>query len=687
MLNVNFLPYNDHPGIRRFLDARTEDDMEPMAQHALASHPFPDQNGSASLLEICAGLGMREHFSFLLQQILHLEGPEKATVLWASFRQAKANGNNDIANTLLEFVEVFDKAEAARHERDEDDEDELQGNYTSTVRPYAERALVALQRKEREFKDNHLNADAVFDIDRSEAPFYHVALRHLIRTNEREWDGAITLLLSLPSLAMRVHRPFAVGGESNELLRVAMARGNRAAAAALLAVPEVFDLANQANFYEEHQAQENPVNLREMAANSESSMGAFNQRDLQVADGVVTHYRDKMNRLGGTGVGFETFKTAVEEIYRLNPAQVSIGGRLTNLPLKRLDFDNMPMSGSERTAALQAYYKHPVHTTFRFLSRPNPWVSPYSPYKDYDLTSYKADMAYYWMAVSDPNMPESDGYTREGRMDIFIKQIALIGRAHNWDETRPKVDTLGKAVYKNGIRVQEEYDDGGADKPSCYSGMKRRFFTAVQGHPLFSGFSAEVLRQEIYQMIRSHFTQQLKDIPEEKRTEISAALNAMILELEPASDALVALNISESEVRTWLNQMHLKYPKLQEKPEMLSIVRNTFKLGKGECHLSKFCDSHKLTAFLGDEAQIYGWPESPPENHSNFFFALQCLAGCASVVGLALIVAGLITSQLVMTAGGAGVVVLGGIAMAKLGLFSRKAPEDEIPDYDVRYGL
>jgi len=40
-----------------------------------------------------------------------------------------------------------------------------------------------------------------------------------------------------------------------------------------------------------------------------------------------------------------------------------------------------------------------------------------------------------------------------------------------------------------------------------------------------------------------------------------------------------------------------------------------------------------------------------------------------------------------MTAGGAGVVVLGGIAMAKLGLFSRKAPEDEIPDYDVRYGL
>ena len=683
MLNVNFLPYNDTPQIRRFLDANREDGMEPMAHHALT--PFQFQEGSAYLLEICAGLGLREHFSFLLQQILDIESPLKSTVLWAAFKQAKANDHNDIASTLLECVDVLNLAEAAGHEDDED-EDEVQVNYASTIERYIERSLASLQRREREFRRNS-HDDTAFDIDRSEAPFYYVILRNLIRTNERKWDRTISQLLSMPSLAMRAHRPYLANGNENELLRIAMVGRNRDAAAALLAVPEVYDLASGANFYEAQQPVENPVDLRALAVDSESSMRALNGRDVEVAEGVFAHYRAKMDRLGGINAGFNAFNRDVENLYTENPAQVSISGIMRNLPLRKRDFDNMDMSGSERADALRAYYTHPVHTTFRFLSRPNPWVSPYSPYRDYNLTSYKADLAYYWMAVSDPDMPDSDGYNRESRMDIFIRQMALIGRAHNWDNTRPKVDSFGKQVYKNRVLVQEEYDDLEPDKPSCFSGMKRRFFTSVQGHPLFSGLNAEVLKQELYQMIRDHFAHQLKDITEERRAEISAGLNAMVIELEAPTDVMIRLNISDRAQRTWREQMYQKYPKLRENLVMEAIITNTFKLNKGECHLSKFCDSHKITAFLGGDAEVFGVTEYPSENHTNYFFAMQCLAGCASAIGLALIVAGLVASQMVMTAGGAGVVVLGGIAMAKLGLFSRKAPEDELNDYDLGYGV
>ena len=69
---------------------------------------------------------------------------------------------------------------------------------------------------------------------------------------------------------------------------------------------------------------------------------------------------------------------------------------------------------------------------------------------------YKPLIALLYLAASDKEIEATEGFTPEGRLDAFIKELALLGRAHNWDSTRINPQT----------GEEEEYDDLEGDKPS-----------------------------------------------------------------------------------------------------------------------------------------------------------------------------------------------------------------------------
>ncbi len=59
---------------------------------------------------------------------------------------------------------------------------------------------------------------------------------------------------------------------------------------------------------------------------------------------------------------------------------------------------------------------------------------------------------------------------------------------------------------------QEEYDDLEGDRPSCYSGVKRRLFQSVIGHPLLKIITSDDMKQEVRDFALTHFKQKIAQL-------------------------------------------------------------------------------------------------------------------------------------------------------------------------------
>ena len=158
----------------------------------------------------------------------------------------------------------------------------------------------------------------------------------------------------------------------------------------------------------------------------------------------------------------------------------------------------------------------------RYLSKPNPWMAANAAYVSggegtqswSTFEEYKPLITMLWLAAkdtsSDITVAPTDGYTVETRIDRFIDEIAHLGRAHNWDDERYKMDAQGNLlVDENNNPVMEEYDDAQGDKPSCYSGVKRRLFKSVLGHPLLKMLTKDDIKQELRDEVRDYFKQHI----------------------------------------------------------------------------------------------------------------------------------------------------------------------------------
>lgn len=104
----------------------------------------------------------------------------------------------------------------------------------------------------------------------------------------------------------------------------------------------------------------------------------------------------------------------------------------------------------------------------------------------------------------------------------------------------------------------EEYDDLQGDRPSCYSGTKRRLFQSVIAHSLLNILSAEEIKQEIREFALAHFKRIIAEL--NNKNKLRSAFELYVGEVDDESaKPLSCLNISPQEQDQFLVYLHQKY--------------------------------------------------------------------------------------------------------------------------------
>ncbi|QDQ40416.1 hypothetical protein E3226_008465 [Legionella geestiana] len=428
--------------------------------------------------------------------------------------------------------------------------------YGHHVRPYAEARLQEWQEASEAFAAS--NPNGVFTLNATDARLAFYVARHLIRENTEEALEHLRFLMRIPGVAVLAHRAV-TPNETNELLRLALATENEAAAAILLTLAPVRILAEENQFYV-HEMQ-GGLDLRALAEDRESSMRVLTKTEQKRIRRIHAHYGEVLQFTGAENL-LEILRERLRERCLDHPACITVNDTTIHLPLTWNEFLEMPLEQDAREAALKAYHAHPAHTALRWLLRPNPWMAENAAYVEGNpalhtgystFENYHTLIGLLWLAASDENTPATDGHTLEGRIEHFIRELALIGRAHNWDRTRP-------VQRADGTEAREEYDNvKEGDMPSCYSGVNRRLFQSVIGHPFMHPFGNDILEAELRDFARSHFLQQLTA---DKRAHLLDAEEA-IANLEPLTgdqlEAMESLNISEEKGRAFIDSLQKKY--------------------------------------------------------------------------------------------------------------------------------
>ncbi|KTD60392.1 hypothetical protein Lsai_0142 [Legionella sainthelensi] len=162
----------------------------------------------------------------------------------------------------------------------------------------------------------------------------------------------------------------------------------------------------------------------------------------------------------------------------------------------------------------------------------------------------------------------TDEHTFATRFEHFIDELAHIRRAHNWDQSR-RTDN-GKL---------EQYDDLEGDRPSCFSGVKRRLFQSVFGHPLLKLVTEDVIKAEINEFLVTHFK---KTINPNNCIIIKKAWDKGIegeLLSEEDMKAIQILNVSLDQQKAFKNYLSPKYGfSFAVSLNFINLVDKTFEL-------------------------------------------------------------------------------------------------------------
>lgn len=214
--------------------------------------------------------------------------------------------------------------------------------------------------------------------------------------------------------------------------------------------------------------------MRARASDSENSMGSKSNGQKRLLHALLSRYENKLK--DGIDVILIEIKAYLECEYEKAPA---LDSNKNPLPLE--------YRGNYTTEELVAYYKNPIHTAYRYLMKPNPWIGTDSVYDTRVeggraaniLNSHKQIMACIWLAITDQGVNLDDGFTISGNQNIFAENLAHFGRAHNWDYKR-------RIILSDGTAAEEFYDDLEGDKPTCGAGVEIRLIEAPYGHPYLS---------------------------------------------------------------------------------------------------------------------------------------------------------------------------------------------------------
>ncbi len=461
-----------------------------------------------------------------------------------AFELAVQNGHLAVIERLLNFPEVFANAEMRGRQ------------FSRHIQDFMNPRLASLAQEIHTFQATHPND--IFDItDSMQTKLYFYMMKHLIRQGTPESLNQLNLLLSIPAVKALAHQAVNPYLSPNELLRLAISLNHREAVQVLLNIPAVQQLAQRNHFY---QRPTHRLDIEVGTHDRESSMHALTQGEKSSLERVQNLYQPDIDARGVPDIMGE-LKTLLAQRYNAHPATVTTGdGRVISLPL---DFDKFQalaktLSADTRERALQSYYQHPDHTALRYLSKPNPWMSNHAQYVNGNhqegawstFDEYESLISLLYLAAKDESTPAINGYTIETRIENFIKELSLIGRAHNWDASR-----INPATGRS-----EEYDDLQGDKPSCYSGVYRRLFQSVQGHPLLTLLTKDIILQEVRDVVRDHFIHCIND---NNCVGLHKAWEAIIDGEEADPSMLLKLNFSEEKqtelIQSISQKLHDKY--------------------------------------------------------------------------------------------------------------------------------
>lgn len=291
-------------------------------------------------------------------------------------------------------------------------------------------------------------------------------------------------------------------------------------------------------------------------------------------------------------------KGDLEEFYNEHSATITLdNGSLLKLPFEFCKFQLLNLNIAEKTRANIAYYQNIYHTAFRYLSKPNYWMSTNASYvyiSDYTnerwstFEDYKPIICMLYIAAKDKNYPAIDGHTIQSRVENFIKELALIGRAHNWDKTR----------IKNG--VEEEYDDLEGDKPSCFSGVKRRLFQSVLGHALLKFLKTDDIKQELRNFMHEHFAEKITD----KNRYILKNAWDNLCESSEYDPCFQELDVSLIEQNEFIKNLQRKYKnQFIEEPSFLKLIQDSFFINKSfPYHVVRFAGETDIEYLLNNHS-------------------------------------------------------------------------------------
>ncbi len=514
--------------------------------------------------------------------------------------------NTEIRKKLLPFLPVFIHAESHDSE------------YRNDVRPFVDQQLILLHQKMSTFE--YQNPHGVFDLPSEEATFAFYMLRHLIRRNDRNLEDNIRFLLNIPAVKALVHQEV-TPGRPNELFELAMTTNNQQAVSLLLTIPEINRIAREQNYYRNDRQNyrnngenyrnngENDLDIAALARDAESSMQALSQDEAQRLDAVIQRYKPQLKE--GTDKIMARLRKQLAQRYQAHPATLVINHREIKLPLDWEDFQDMKLElkftteDSER--ALKAYYQNKDHTALRYLSKPNHWMHTHASYVNREPNSqnqwstfpeYENLVSVLFLATQDPDKTLlCDDHTVATRMDHFVDELAHIGRAHNWDERRIKKNQHGKISYdKRGQTIYEYYDRLDGDKPSCYSGVKRRLFQAVQGHMLLKTLSLDMVKLELREFIRNYYAEQIND---SNRMRLKEAWENTVNNTQ-MDDRLHELDIPKQKQQAFIQYMNQKYPKYFPNDPVFNLcIQNQFRLDDTcQAHAIRFYEDADLGTLL-----------------------------------------------------------------------------------------
>lgn len=364
----------------------------------------------------------------------------------------------------------------------------------------------------------------------------------------------------------------------NLLIRLALKMDEELIIEHLLSIPEVKTLAEQNQFYRQEQS----INI-----GNESSMknlSFFEELELKE---LAEHYHSMISVIGSTSL-FEALKLKLAEEYEKNPAKLSYKRRQITLPLTYENFEGLNLPSGLKTMALEAYYKHQVHTALRFLSQPNDWIHPDM---DEDLiefdengeasaaiTPFIPEIALLYFAATDEAMKPTEDFTLESRWQNFYIQLALAGRSHNCEQ-EVEIERGDGTTY-----IAEE-DDLEPDKPTCARGVRRHLYQSLLGHPLFSLLTPDLVKQELYSYVFNYYQ---TTIDEEFAVRIGQAFDDYIMELDQdAFQFLKKLDIPQAIQQQFIDLMRSKF-KLKFTAEYEKMVSDMFKITETDAHAINF---------------------------------------------------------------------------------------------------